>query len=160
MKHVVRGLLLFVVGVFFTGCHNAKDGESEVGTDELGTAAEQRDKAFAATKEAAQSVQEYAYTKRGEFIDAANRELSGMRAEMDRLGAEIDRSRGAARAEAEAKLTVLKEKWGAAKAQLARAETATAASWDDVQNRYRTARSDLNSSFDDTRQWLSQRIEP
>ena len=79
---------------------------------------------------------------------------------MERLRRVIDRSSGATRADAEARLEVVSDGWAAAKAQLDSAETATEASWEDVQSRYRAARSDLKRSFDDARQWLSERIEP
>jgi hypothetical protein len=148
MQHTARIMLFLVVGVVATGCNKPTDKESKANSDDPGTAAAQRDKAMTATKEAAQSVQDYAYAQKGEFIDAAKRGLSDIRAEMERLRAVVDHSTGAARADAEAKLEVVSDKWAAAKAQLDRAEAATDASWEDVQNRYRTVRSDLKSSFD------------
>jgi hypothetical protein len=160
MKHAARIMLFLVVGVVATGCNKPTDKDSEAYSDDPGNATAQREKAMTATKEAAQSVQDYAYAQKGEFINAANRELSEFRAEMERLRAVADHSTGEARADAEAKLEVVGDKWAAAKAQLDRAEAATEASWEDVQIRYRTSRSDLKSSLDDARQWLSEQIEP
>jgi hypothetical protein len=159
MKHTVRIMLFLVVGGFVTGC-KATDKDSKAQSDDLGTAAAQREKAMTATKEAAQSIQHYAYAQRVEFIDAAKRELSDIQREMERLRAAADRSTGAARADAEAKLEVLSDKLAAAKTQFDRAATATEASWEDVQNRYQKARGDLKDSFDETRQWLSEKMEP
>jgi hypothetical protein len=157
MKYTVW---LLVIGVLATGCNQPRDKNSKPEAHELGTAAAQRDKALTASKVAAQSVRVYAYAERDEFIDAANRELSDIQTEMERLRRAIARSSGAARADAEAKLEVVSDKWAAARAELKRAEAATEASWDDVQIGYRTARSDLKRSFDNARQWLSDRIEP
>jgi hypothetical protein len=160
MKHRVRIIGLLVFGVLATSCNKPKDEDSKAQSDQPGTAATQREKAITATKEAAQSVRVYAYAERDEFIDAANRELSDIQAEMERLRRVIDRSSGATRADAEARLKVVSDRWAAAKAQLDSAEAATEASWEDVQSRYRAARGDLKRSFDDARQWLSERIEP
>lgn len=160
MKQRIRIIGFLVVGVLATSCNKPTDEDSKAQLDRPGTAATQREKAMTATKEAAQSVQVYAYAERDEFIDAANRELSDIQAEMERLHRVIARSSGTARADAEAKLELVSDRWAAAKAQVDRAEAATEDGWEDVQIRYRTARSDLKSSFDDARQWLSERIEP
>ena len=142
MKHTVRIIGFLVFGVLATSCNKPTDEDSKAQSDQPGTAAMQREKAITATKEAAQSVRVYAYAERDEFIDAANRELSDIQAD------------------AEARLEVVSDRWAAAKVQLDRAEAATEDSWEDVQSRYRAARSDLKRSFDDARQWLSERIEP
>lgn len=150
-SYTLGGFIHVLVGVVATGCNKPMDKESKANSDDRGTAAAQRDNAMTAmtaTKEAAQSVQDYASAQKGEFIDAEKRGLSDIRAEMERLRAVVDHSTGAARADAEAKLEVVSDKWAAAKAQLDRAEAATEASWEDVQNRYQTVRSDLKSSFD------------
>jgi len=160
MKHTIRMIGFLVVGILATSCHTPADEGAKAQSDKPGTAATQREKAMTATKEAALSVQDYTYAQKGEFIDTAKQELADIRAEIERLRAVIGRSSGAARADAEAKLEVVSDKWDAAKAQLDSAEAATEASWEDVQNHYRTARSNLKSSFDDAREWLSERIEP
>lgn len=159
-KHRVRIIGFLVVVVLATSCNTLTDEDSKTGSDQPGTAATQREKAMTATKEAAQSIKAYSYAERDAFIDAANRELSDIQTEMERLRRVVARSSGAARADAEAKLEQVSDSWAAAKAQVERAEAATEDGWEEVQIRYRTTRSDLNSSFDDTRQWLSEHIEP
>jgi hypothetical protein len=160
MKHTQRIMVLVVVGVAATGCNKPTDKDSKAQSLDLETAAAQGERAITATKEAAQSVQDYAYTQKSEFLEAAKRELSNLKAEMERLRSAIERSTGAARADAKAKLEVASDKWTAAKLQLDRAEAATEASWEDVQNRYRAAQTDLKKSINEARQWLSERIEP
>ena len=158
MKHLVRIVLFLVIGVVSTGCNKSTEKDSKAQSDD--SAAAQRERAMTATKEAAQSVQDYAYAQKGEFVAAAKRQLADIQAETARLGTAIDQSTGPARAAAEAKLEVVNEKLAAATAQLDRAQAAPEAAWQDVQNGYRTAHTDLRDSFDETREWLSKQIEP
>ncbi len=159
MKHTLRIILFVAVGAVAAGC-NKPNQDSKAQNDDLETAAATREKAITATNEAATSIENYAYAQKAEFVDAAERELSDFQAEMERLRTKIDQSTGEARDEAQAKLEAVSRKWTAAKAQLDEAKSASAASWEDVQSRYRTAKTDLKSSLDETRQWLSKRIEP
>lgn len=170
MKHVARMMLFLMVGVVATGCDRPTYEDSPTNSDDPKTAAAKRDdpetaaaqreEAITATKEAAESIKNYSHAEKDKFIDEAKRELADIRSEVERLRAEVDRSSGEARADAEARLEVVRQKLDAAKAQIDRAETATEDSWDDVRSGYWTAREDLRTSFDQTRQWMSDRMEP
>lgn len=148
-----RIMVLLAFGSLASGC-------KEPSTESKATVAAQREKAITATKKADHGVQNYAYAQKGEFIDAAKRELADLQRDMERLRQGVDRSTGAARADAEAKLKVLTDKLATAKTQLDRAEAANEASWEDVQSHYQASRDDLTDSFDETRRWLSKRISP
>jgi gamma-glutamylcysteine synthetase len=152
-------MALLVLGGCIWG-RDAADEDPSADSKDLGTADEQRQAAVTATKEAAQSIQDYAYAQKDEFIDAAQREFSSIQQEVERLRAAADRSTGTARVDAKAKLEAVNDKLVAAKTQLDQAEAATEDSWEDVKDRYREARSDLTDSFDETRRWLSEQIEP
>ena len=163
MKRTIRiigFLLLEGVGGLVMSCVEPTHDDAKDQSDEPGNPAKERENAMTATKEAAEALKVYAYAERDEFIDVANRDLAEIQAEMDRLRQVAARSRGAARADAEAKLEVVAERWADAKAHVERAESATESTWEDAQARYRKTRSDLKTSLDESRQWLSDRIEP
>jgi len=64
-------------------------------------AAAQLDKAKLETKEAAQSMREYAYAEKAEFVNKMQKELVDIQGELDRLGAKVDRASGAAKVDGE-----------------------------------------------------------
>ena len=112
------------------------------------------------TKEAAQAVEDYAYAQKAEFVDKMKKELTEIQEELDRLSAKVERSSGEAKADAKTKLDAVREKWTQAKKQLDRAEGATESTWDDVKGGFKNLFGELKDSFEKTRQWLSDRIEP
>lgn len=112
------------------------------------------------TKEAAQTVQEYTYAQRAEFIRETKAELAKIEQEMDRLSAKAENSRGKAAREAKDRVAAVREKSVHVRRQLERAESATEATWDDAKAGVKGAYGSLKDSFEDTRQWLSDKIAP
>ena len=54
----------------------------------------------------------------------------------------------------------MRKKWAQAKKQLDRAESATESTWNDVKGGFEKSYGELKDSFEKTRQWLSEKIEP
>ena len=159
MRHTILVAMVLSVAALAVGC-TSKDGKSAVAPKQGETAAVHLDKAKAETKEAAQAMREYAYAEKAEFVAKMKKELVSTQEELDRLGAKVDGASGAAKADAKVKLEAVREKWAQAKKQLDRAETATASDWDNVKTGFKQAYADLKDSFDNTRQWLSDKIAP
>ena len=159
MKHTILVISFLLVAAFAVGCKKT-DGKSAAETKHRENAAEQLDKAKTETKEAAQAKQDYAYAQKAEFVDKMKKELVDIQEELDRLSAKVERSSGAAKADAKAKLEVVREKWAQAKKQLDQAESATESTWNDMKDGFKKLYSELRESFDKTRQWLSDTIEP
>lgn len=109
---------------------------------------------------AGQEMENYVFERRAEFIATMTRELDGIQNELDLLVAKVDRSSGEAKAAARQKLEAVREKWGQAKKQLRQAEEATSSTWDDVKHGVEELNGELKDSFDEARQWLSDKIEP
>jgi Arc/MetJ family transcription regulator len=160
MRHTILGIAaLFLAAGFTAGC-KSREGTSAIAPKQGEIAAAQLDKAKLETKEAAQSMREYAYAEKAEFVNKMKKELVDIQGELDRLGAKVDRASGAAKADAKVKLATVREKWTQTKQQLDRAETATASNWDEVKNGFKQSYADLKNSFEKTRQWLSDKIAP
>ena len=133
---------------------------SAAGPERSETAAEKRDRAKAETKEAAHGIRDYAYAQKAEFAHEMKEELAKIQKELDRLSAKVDSSSGAAKADAKAKLKVVRKKWAQAKKRLDRAESATASTWDDAKDGFRKSYDELKVSLEKARQWLSDKIAP
>ena len=155
-----RLLVVCLVGAAVAaGCRSA-DEKTAVGPKHGATAAAELDKAKTETKEAAQAMKDYAYAERAEFVQKMDQELAETRQGMDQLSARVEKSKGAAVADAKTRLVAVQGKWAEAKKQLDGAEAATEATWGDVKAGARKSCGDLKASLDDTRQWLSDKIEP
>lgn len=136
------------------------DVTSAAGPEPGETAAAKRDKAKTETKEAAQGGRDYAYAQKAEFAREMRAELAKIQKELDRLSAKVEKSSGTAKADAKAKLEVVRKKWAHAKKRLDEAESATESTWDDVKDGFRKSYGELKDSFEKARRWLSDKIAP
>ncbi len=122
--------------------------------------AAQGNKAKTETKETTQTIGNYAYTQKAEFVGKMKKGMARIQKELDRLSAKVDSSSGKAKADAKAQLATVREKWAQANKQLDKASNATEATWDNAQRDVRKSYGDLNDSFKKARQWLSEKIKP
>ena len=159
MRHPIFVATFFIAAASAGGC-TSRDGKSPAVRKPEGSAAVQLDKAKAETKQAAQAMRDYAYAEKAEFVDSTRKELVSIQEELDRLGTKVEKASGAAKADANLKLEAVREKWTQAKKQLDRAESATESTWGDVKTGFRQSYADLQESFANTRQWLSDKIAP
>jgi hypothetical protein len=159
MRDKMLTIAFLIVPALAVGSTSA-DATSAAGPERSETVAEKRDRAKAETKEAAHGIQDYAYAQKAEFSHKMKEELAKIQKELDRLSAKVDSSSGAARADAKAKLKVVRKKWAQAKKRLDRAESATESTWDDAKDGFRKSYDELKVSFEKARQWLSDKIAP
>ncbi len=152
-------LFIFSAGVLAVGCKSTADRPTN-GTQQDSAAALQLGKAKAATAEAAQAMEDYAYARRSEFVAKMNKDLGELQDDLNLLAAKVDDSGGAAKAEAKAKLEVVREKWTKTKQQLDQAQNATESTWNDVKSGFNESYVALKDSVETTRQWLSEKIAP
>jgi hypothetical protein len=134
--------------------------KSAAETKQQETAALQLAKAKAATGEAAQAMEDYAYTQKTEFVAKMNKGLVATQEELDHLAGKVENSTGAAKADAKVKLQAARDKWTQTKQQLNQVENATDSTWNDVKKSFKDSYSVLKASIDETRQWLSDKIAP
>ena len=159
MRNTILVATVLCAGVSALGC-TSRDGRSAVEPKSQSAAAVQLDKAKADTKQAAQAMRDYAFAERAEFVAKMKGDLVSIQEDLDRLGAKADRASDAARADANARLVSVREKWVQTRKQLDRAESSTASDWDDVKNGFKQSYTDLRDSFNGARQWLSDKIAP
>lgn len=159
MRDKMLTIAFLIVPALAVGWTSA-DATSAAGPERSEAAAAKRDRAKAETKEAAHAVQDYAYAQKAEFAHEMKEELAKIQKELDRLSAKVDSSSGAAKADAKAKLKVVRKKWAQAKKRLDRAESATESTWDDAKDGFRKSYDELKDSFEKARQWLSDKIAP
>ena len=159
MRHTILMITFLLAAGLAAGC-TPTEGNAAEGPVEIEPVSPERDKVKTETKEAVQAMQDYTYAQKTEFVAETQKELAELRTELDRLAARVDRSKGAAKADAKMRLDAVRETWARAKTQLDLAETATEATWNDVKRGLQKSRDELMESFENSRQWLSDKIEP
>jgi ElaB/YqjD/DUF883 family membrane-anchored ribosome-binding protein len=131
-----------------------------VGCDKEGTTTQQFDKVQLKTEEAAQDMQDYSYAQKAEFSEKMQSQLAGINQDLNTLAAKIEKSTDTARAEAQPKLQLLREKADELGKQLGEARNATESTWDSVKAGSRKAYNELKDGFQQARQWVSEKIAP
>ena len=165
MRYTMSVIPFLLVAGFAMGCTSndaiaAAPLKSDETTKPVETASVELKNAKTETNEAAQALKDYANAEKNEFVDNMKKGLVEIQVEIDRMSTEIDRSGSAAKADAEAKLDAMREKWAKAKKQLDQIEIATESNWNENVDGFNQSYSDLTVSFNTTRQWLSDKIEP
>lgn len=111
-----------------------------------------------AAKEMAHS--DYTYAQKMLFVNEMKRELQEIQAEMDRLSEKVERSNNSAKLNAQKRIDSLREELELTKTKIDDAQNANESGWEDVKRGFRKANDNLKKSFENTRQWLSDKIEP
>ncbi len=160
MKPTQLVLGLFVVAAFAVtvGCQK----ESEVPTPDAASrdASIQRDKMKEETKEAIDATKDYAYAQKADYAAKVRAELAELNKELDQLSAKIEGSSASAKAEAKVKLQEVREKMARLGEKLDGVQSATESTWDEVKSGVKKGYDDVKDSFNQARQWLSEKIAP
>jgi len=102
----------------------------------------------------------YTYAQKKQFVNEMKKELDEIQKDLDKLSERVARSKGDTKESWEKRLNVVREELELTKAKIKDAENAKESGWEDVKNGFSKARDSLKKSFEDTRQWLSDKIEP
>jgi chromosome segregation ATPase len=131
-----------------------------VGCNKEQSASQQMDKVQTETTQAAQNMKDYTFAQKAEFVKAMQGQLDTLNKDLDQLSAKIDGSSDAVKAEAKPKLQVLRDQVAQLNQQLADAQNATESTWDSVQAGIQKAYEATKDGFQQTRQWVSDKIAP
>jgi chromosome segregation ATPase len=150
LKHKTSLLTFVTVAVIAVGCEKEQTTSQKI--DQLQTE----------TKAAAQNLaeQDYTYAQKDEFTEKLKGQLAEINRDLDQLGAKIEASSAAAKAEAQPKLQALRDQAAKLNAQLDEAKNATESTWDSVKAGSKKAYADLKDGFIQVRQWVSEKIAP
>ena len=131
-----------------------------VGCNKEETTSQQFDKVKQETKVAARDLQDYSYAQKNEFVEKMQGQLAEINKDLDQLSAKIEKSSAAAKAEANPKLQAMREQMVKLTKQLDDAKGATESTWSDVKAGFKKGYDELKDSFQQARQWVSDKIAP
>ena len=126
-------------------------------------------KAAPETGEMAPAMRDYTFEQKSQFVDdmkkeltAIDNELKSLNAKAEQLGAEelVDTKDKLLKLEAIYKLDIVRGDWLEAEKRLQRAENAAEPTWNDVKHDFGKAYDELKDSFEKTRQWVNDNVEP
>lgn len=158
MKYSIHVSML-CVAIALVGC-SPSDTKPANPDSKTQTVAAKLDVAKQEQKEADRAMEDYTYARKAEFVALMKTELAMIQTELDRLGAKVEQTSGKEKAEAVKQLAAVRKQWADAKARLEQAESATESTWQDMKDGFRSSLDQLMTSFEKTRQWLSDKIEP
>lgn len=112
------------------------------------------------TREAAQDMKDYTFAQKAEFTAKMQGQLAAINADLDQLQAKIDKSSDAVKADAKPKLQALRDQADQLKKQIDASGNATESTWDSVKSGTQKAYDALKDGFNQSRQWVSDKIAP
>jgi chromosome segregation ATPase len=148
MKNKILTLTFLSLAAFAAGCNQEK------------TTSEQIARVQSETKSAAQDMKDYTYAQKSEFVKQMESQLTVLNEDLDKLSAKIESSSDSIKAEAKPRLQVLRDQVGTLNQQLEKAKNATESTWDSVKDATKKAYESVKEGFQQSRQWVSDKIKP
>ena len=131
-----------------------------VGCDKAGTTSQQLDQVETKTAEAAQDMKDYTFAQKTEFSEKMQSELADINKDLDQLSTKIEKSSDAVKADASPKLQALRQKAAELAKHLDGVKNSTETTWDSVKAGTKKAYGELKDGFNQSRQWVSEKIAP
>jgi ABC-type transporter Mla subunit MlaD len=131
-----------------------------VGCNKEPTTSQQIDKVKTETAAAQQDMKGYTFAQKTEFVAAMQAQLDTLNKDLDQLSAKIETSSDAIKAEAKPKLQALRDQSAQLTKQLDNVRNATESTWDSVKATSQKAFESLKDGFQQSRQWVSDKIAP
>ena len=148
MKNINLIVTVLTAAFFVVGCKKEE------------TAGQKLDQAVAKTEAVVQDMKDYPYAQKAEFTAKMQGQLAELKVELDALEAKIEKSSDTVKAEARPKLKALREQEAKLNVQLDEAKNATESTWEGVKAGSRKAYDSLKEGFQQSRQWVSDKIAP
>lgn len=148
MKYKIFTLSILSAAVLTTGC------------DKDQTGAQQADKTSAEARDVAQNMKDYTFAQKDAFVAEMQGQMEALNKDIDQLSAKIDNSSDAVKAEAKPKLQALRDQAAKLKATLDDAKGATESTWDTIKSAAKSTYGSLKDSFNQSRQWVADKIAP
>ena len=148
MKHKTLVITLLSITALAVGCKKEE------------TTSQQLDKVKTETKEAAQEMKDYTFAQKSEFVAKMQGQLDTLNKDLDELSAKIEKSSDAVKVEAKPKFQMLRDEVTQLNKQLDNVRNATESTWDSVKATSQKAFDSLKDGFQQSRQWVSEKIAP
>ena len=106
------------------------------------------------------ATKEYAHAEKGEFVAKMQGQLDEINREVNELSTKVEKANDTAKAEAKPKFQMLRDQSAKLRTQLETARNATESTWSDIKSGFGKGFGELKGGFQQTRQWVSEKIAP
>ena len=148
MKSRLLAITVLSAAAFATGCNKES------------TTSEQINKVQTETANAGQDMKDFTFAQKTEFVTKMQGQLDTLNKDLDQLSAKIESSSDTVKTEAKPKLQALRDQSSQLTKQLDTVRNATESTWDSVKATSQKAFDSLKDGFQQSRQWLSDKIQP
>ena len=148
MKHKTLAIVFLSAAGFSVGCNKQDTTSQEI------------EKVQAKTSEAAHEMKDYTFAQKAEFTAKMQGQLTQLNRDLEQLGARIEKSSDAVKAEAKPKFQALSDQTAGLNKQLEEVKNATESTWDSVKSGFKKAYESSNDGFQQARLWVSDKIAP
>ena len=132
----------------------------EAGCKKESSTAQQLDTLQAKTADTARNMKDYTYAQKTEFVNSMRTELDVLGKDLDKLSAKIEASSETTKAESKPKLQALRDQSTKMGKQLDDLSNSTESTWDSVKEGTKKSYAALKEGFQQSRQWVSEKIAP
>jgi len=141
-------LTLFATAALAAGCKKEQ------------SVSQQLDTIQAKTQDAGHGMKDYTYAQKTEFVKSMRTELEVLGKDLDKLSAKIEASSETTKAESKPKLQALRDQSTKMGKQLDELSNSTESTWDSVKEGTKKSYAALKEGFQQSRQWVSEKIAP
>jgi DNA anti-recombination protein RmuC len=134
--------------VFVVGCNKNQSTDQQLNNAKV------------ETEKVAQSMRDYTYAQKDEFVKTMRAQLDALNKDLDNLSAKIDSSNDSVKADAKVKLQALRDQADKLQKKLDDVQSSNESNWNDVKAGFNKAMDDVKNSFQQARTWLSDKIAP
>lgn len=148
MKHKTRIFAFLALTGLALGCNKEQ------------TTSQQMEPVRTDTMTTARDLKDYTFAQKAEFTEKMRSQLAEINKDMDALTAKIEKSDDAIKAEAKPRLEALRDQAAKLNVSLDEVGNATESTWETFKSGTRNAYDALAESFQQSREWLSEKIAP
>ncbi|MCC5834305.1 MAG: hypothetical protein JJU20_06190 [Opitutales bacterium] len=156
MKNTIWILGALSIATVLTACNPSDSSASQSDT----SVSDQLDRAQSSASDAQNELSAYTHAQKEQFVDNLTARIAALDKELDELREKVSNSSAAVQEEARPQITALRVQSDRLKEQLAQARGTSASNWDSFKSGVNNTYEDLKTGFQNTRQWMSEKIAP
>jgi chromosome segregation ATPase len=149
MKNKAMFVTFLSSAVFVVGCDKNNQ-----------TTDQQLNNAKVETEKAAQNMRDYTYAQKDEFVKEMRHQLDALNKDLDNLSAKMQNSSDAVKADAKPKMQALRDQADKLQKKLDDVQTTNESNWNDFKAGVNKGMDNVKDSFNQARQWVSDKIAP
>lgn len=153
MKNIILIITFCAATALVVGCRPSVEQSIENTSAQL-------DKVRKETRDTVPDLKDYTYAQKETFVAKMQAKVTEINRDLDELSTKVDKAPESVQAEARPKIQVLRDQSAQLDRQLDEAKNANESTWNDIKNGTNKAYESFKDSWQQSRQWVSEKIAP